>query len=742
MIVLQVLVAPVSRLQPNDLDMNIQEYAHIVEESDLFDASWYREEYRDVSILGADPVQHFLRWGGLLRRAPGPGFDTGFYLDRYTDAAASNLNPLVHYLLHGVKDNRPVSAEQLQAQMDDLRRETEAKWRVSDITSSRATRPIISYCIPLMGRLADIQQTLARNLTEVMPLRDKVEFLIILFGDSAEALKWIEGHFQSSLSDGFLRVVSDDTLDSWHFSKAKNAFRAHMLGDIYSSLDGDNFVTLDETQALIEVYETYQGHFLLHHFSGEWGDGSSGRVSLPAAAYRAVGYNPRLLPRQYDEMDMILATLQRFPAMPYLCLDPERNIFRKSTYSRTFFEQEGLPNSLAQVRDYERHAPANPRGEGYTNQMPYLKVMGNFNAAYSGYLHSRDPMRKEGYLGQVVQERHRLIDTLPRQAMLDMFFTVQGRPALGLRPKGEVSLLICVRNEGHFLSALLRHYRALGVGSFFIVDDGSDVPVETLICDNDVYVFHPKVGDFRTCKGLWLEALAAVHLPEGNWCLTVDADEFIHLPKDYIDFPALAKDLDARGQEYATGLMLDLVPAPDTPAVRFDDAEMYFSELFNHCCNIEAPAAPDYATHRSIAWGFGPFAALSWRVDARYHAFGTFDSLRKIPFLKLRPGRHLNQGFHSLHYTDGTPAPGTDIWNTRPILPVFHYKLVKLFSDTARARMLGQAANYHQRTGDNIREMFADGSAVERLMHRLANRTVPVGEIVHDLDRLARRAAE
>ena len=73
----------------------------LVRESGLFDEAWYLRRYPDVARVGLDPAEHFVRFGGLLGRAPSAAFDTGYYLEAYPDVATAGLNPLVHFLLHG-----------------------------------------------------------------------------------------------------------------------------------------------------------------------------------------------------------------------------------------------------------------------------------------------------------------------------------------------------------------------------------------------------------------------------------------------------------------------------------------------------------------------------------------------------------------------------------------------------------------------------------------------------------------
>lgn len=75
-------------------------------ESGLFDEAWYLSRYPDVKASGAEPIEHFLIFGGAERRDPGPKFNTTEYLRLNPDVATSNVNPLLHYLRHGAHEGR------------------------------------------------------------------------------------------------------------------------------------------------------------------------------------------------------------------------------------------------------------------------------------------------------------------------------------------------------------------------------------------------------------------------------------------------------------------------------------------------------------------------------------------------------------------------------------------------------------------------------------------------------------
>ncbi|WP_244534510.1 class I SAM-dependent methyltransferase [Hyphomicrobium sp. CS1GBMeth3] len=81
----------------------------LVKASGLFDAPWYQAQNPDVAAAGADPLDHFLLFGGQEGRSPSRAFDSAAYLRENLDVAKSGLNPLVHYLASGRAEGRRAS---------------------------------------------------------------------------------------------------------------------------------------------------------------------------------------------------------------------------------------------------------------------------------------------------------------------------------------------------------------------------------------------------------------------------------------------------------------------------------------------------------------------------------------------------------------------------------------------------------------------------------------------------------
>jgi hypothetical protein len=78
----------------------------LVAASGVLDADWYRGQYQDVAECDVDPLRHYLRFGWLESRDPGPLFSTRDYLQANPDVAAAGVNPLVHYLGTGWREGR------------------------------------------------------------------------------------------------------------------------------------------------------------------------------------------------------------------------------------------------------------------------------------------------------------------------------------------------------------------------------------------------------------------------------------------------------------------------------------------------------------------------------------------------------------------------------------------------------------------------------------------------------------
>jgi len=91
-----------ARVFPHVLDSDLE----LLRDSGYFDSFWYGQNNPDVREQGVDPLRHYLLYGGLEGRSPGPKFDSLGYLESNPDVRAAGVNPLVHYLKFGRAEER------------------------------------------------------------------------------------------------------------------------------------------------------------------------------------------------------------------------------------------------------------------------------------------------------------------------------------------------------------------------------------------------------------------------------------------------------------------------------------------------------------------------------------------------------------------------------------------------------------------------------------------------------------
>jgi len=102
------LLAPAQRLKGRIFgsDKELRKDLALLYTSNLFDAKWYLECYKDVMDSGLDPAEHYLKFGFKEGRQPGPNFDGNWYLKHYTDVAKMGMNPLIHFIKFGQAEGR------------------------------------------------------------------------------------------------------------------------------------------------------------------------------------------------------------------------------------------------------------------------------------------------------------------------------------------------------------------------------------------------------------------------------------------------------------------------------------------------------------------------------------------------------------------------------------------------------------------------------------------------------------
>lgn len=126
---------------------------------------------------------------------------------------------------------------------------------------------------------------------------------------------------------------------------------------------------------------------------------------------------------------------------------------------------------------------------------------------------------------------------------------------------------VTLRNEIMRLPYYLEHYRKLGVGHFFVVDNASDDgSAKFLSRQKDVSVWQTEASYRGSRFGVdWLNWLMMRHA-HGHWAVVADVDEALIYP-DWSDRPLaeLTNWLDSQKRPMMGALMLDMYPkgSPD-----------------------------------------------------------------------------------------------------------------------------------------------------------------------------------
>jgi len=131
----------------------------------------------------------------------------------------------------------------------------------------------------------------------------------------------------------------------------------------------------------------------------------------------------------------------------------------------------------------------------------------------------------------------------------------------GLR-RQPILLFSTLRNERIRLPYFLDYYRRLGIDHFLIVDNASNDGTREYLADQpDVSLWTTNDGYKQSRFGMdWVMHLLRRH-GTGNWCLTVDVDEFLVYPFcETRPLRALTDWLDSAGTRAFSSMLLDMYP--------------------------------------------------------------------------------------------------------------------------------------------------------------------------------------
>ncbi len=144
----------------------------LIARSGLFDVNHYLLESPDVVADGADPLEHFCRFGAREGRRPNLYCDPGWYAALYLDGNPDGVNPLCHYIRTGERSGlRPIPY-------------FEPAWYARIYGLRRGTSPLRHYLTHRRSQLYapnsrfDLAHYLARHGAEIGRNRDAFAHLL------------------------------------------------------------------------------------------------------------------------------------------------------------------------------------------------------------------------------------------------------------------------------------------------------------------------------------------------------------------------------------------------------------------------------------------------------------------------------------------------------------------------------------------------------------------------------------
>ncbi|MBE2179510.1 MAG: glycosyltransferase family 2 protein [Chthoniobacterales bacterium] len=205
---------------------------------------------------------------------------------------------------------------------------------------------------------------------------------------------------------------------------------------------------------------------------------------------------------------------------------------------------------------------------------------------------------------------------------------------------GAVVAIAVVRNEALRLPRFLDHYRGLGVGKFFIVENNSTDDTAQLLAGQDDVCLYQTPASFER-KESWIDLLLRRHAGE-RWCVVADADELLDFPESgRLGLPGLCAYMDSRGFNALHAVLLDLYPEGFLDDVAYAAGEDYFSRAWYFDPPENMVKVPRV---------FGEGAGLDHRLagGVRERVFGVRNCCSKFPLIRRSGGVFLHDGQHHI----------------------------------------------------------------------------------------------
>lgn len=378
----------------------------------------------------------------------------------------------------------------------------------------------ITYCIPCFNRQSDLKQHLHENL-RVISQFPRIRLILNLFDEDETAYKWVQRHFKSEIDGGRLQVNREPALTSWHAAKAKNSFAKYLADDgYYASLDSDNRLTTTDVVRTRQAISEF-GPCIIHHFQGEWGDGTCGRLTMPAFAYKNNLPSESVLPRQGEELALLMNALKANPGWPLITRHGV-NVLQKSHALRLLITLNRWSVRVIGCALGDSAVPDDAKTSEYARKDPRLSFFTRLNNYYAAYLASTTTEARSEFLRRFQNVQNEFANSDVLISMADLIVRPFAGQPLCERDRRRPQVAV-IQSWDEQMRSWLNKQRERGVRRFLLIDATGDPDISRRLNEPGVTWFKPLLGDVETSKDLWLAALngrySVTHTstPEAVW---------------------------------------------------------------------------------------------------------------------------------------------------------------------------------------------------------------------------------
>lgn len=186
--------------------------------------------------------------------------------------------------------------------------------------------PAVSFCSTCRNRLWQLRQTLPVNLS-TLRRQTGTELILVDYGSSDGLAEWVWQNFQGEIDAGLLQFFQLEGRPPWNCARAKNLAHRLATGSYLFNLDADNFI---QQHDLEQINPAAVAGKVIHQWSGDWHDGSPGRIGLPRELFYTLGgYDEGMLGVGMHDIDL-LHRCERIAQLPLKIPAPSRQAIANS----------------------------------------------------------------------------------------------------------------------------------------------------------------------------------------------------------------------------------------------------------------------------------------------------------------------------------------------------------------------------------------------------------------------------